>query len=402
MKILYIVTGSSPTYYSVAPLVTAARNAGHEVMLAAHEPWVKTAESIGLPTFCFTEEPLRTFMGVPLSGRPRQYVPMPADEQMVAQGHGFAKMALAGGEALRRLAEDWAPDLIVGSALAFSAMLLGARLKIPYVRHIENEIPVARIDAGAEEELRPELERLGLDALPRPDLLLDATPPSLRPADAPPAQPLRWIPSNPQRRLERWMYTRPEGRRRILITSGSRSLMFHDGGWSMPRLVTELTGMGADVLVAASPGNRDLTEHQIPDRIPAAEGFSRQVGDVRVGWIPLDAVAPTCDLVVNHGGTTTILTLLAAGVPQLIIPEGKPDYHRDTCAQSLSGFGAAKALRPREQEPGRDPGEVIAAACREILDEPRYAERAGALAAEMAAQPTPAEVVPMLEALASR
>lgn len=403
MRILFIVTGSQPTYFAVAPLATAARSAGHEVMLAAHEPWVKTAESIGLPTFCFTAEPMRHYMGLPITDDSRRSSPLPADEQMTGQGRGFARMGRAGLEPLLQFAGDWSPDLVVGSALCFSAMLLTARLGIPYVRLFENQIPIARIDAGAEEELRPDLEGLGLDRLPRPDLILDATPPSLRPSDAPaPAQPVRWIPSHPQRRLERWMYTRPEGRRRVLITSGSRSLMFHDEGWSMPLLVGELTAMGVDVLVAASPGNRELTGHRIPDRISVAERFGQDMGDVRVGWIPLDAVAPTCDLAVHHGGATTIPTLLVSGVPQLIIPEGKPDYHRDAMARSLSDFGAARALSPRAEGTGRDPGEVIAAACRDMLAEPGYAERAAFLAKEIAAQPTPAEIVPKLEALASR
>ncbi|MCO5967867.1 nucleotide disphospho-sugar-binding domain-containing protein [Actinoallomurus soli] len=406
MRILFVVTGSQPTYFSVAPLATAARNAGHQVMLAAHEPWVKTAESIGLPTFCYATEPIRKFMGLPdTRDDALRLPPTPPDEQMLGQGRGFARMGRAGLEPLLELAGDWAPDVVVGSALCFGAMLLTARLKLPYVRHIENQIPVARTDVGAAEELRADLERLGLDGLPQPDLILDATPPSLRPSDAPgPAQPLRWIPSNPQRRLERWVYNRPEGRRRVLITSGSRSLMFHDQGWGMRQLVGELTGMGVDVLIAASPGNRELTAHQIPDRISVAERFGQDMGDVRVGWIPMDAVAPTCDLAVNHGGATTVLTLLAGGVPQLIIPEGKPDYHRDAVAQSLSDFGAGRSLWPQAEgeAAGREPGEVIAAACRDMLAEPGYTERAHLLAKEIAAQPTPAEVVPMLEALISR
>ncbi|XKK61500.1 hypothetical protein HFP71_00390 [Streptomyces sp. ARC32] len=69
MKILFITTGSQATYYAAAPLATAARNAGHQVMLAAHEPWVETAEAIGLPTFCFTVDPIRHFMRITNPGK---------------------------------------------------------------------------------------------------------------------------------------------------------------------------------------------------------------------------------------------------------------------------------------------------------------------------------------------
>jgi glycosyltransferase len=311
---------------------------------------------------------------------------------MLDVGRGFARMASAGLGALLDLAEDWRPDLVVGSAMTYAAGLLATRLKVPYVRQAEYlRIPMASIDPGAEEELRPELERLGLAGLPEPALYIDATPPSLRPPHDPDAQSIRWIPSNPQRRLEPWMYTRPKGRHRVLITSGFRSLMFRTPGWSMPHLVDQLTQQGAEVLIAASPG--------------AAEKFGAELGDARVGWIPLDVVAPTCDLAVYHGGGTTATTFLTNGVPQLINPENPPEfpynYHRNAIAQAVSGFGAALTVMPREQGPDQDPGAVIAAGCQEILSTPRYAQQAQALATEIATLPTPCEVVHTLETLAA-
>jgi len=391
MKILFITTGSQATFYAAAPLATAARNAGHQVMFAAHEPWVETAEAIGLPTFCFTAEPIRHFMGLANPGKGLRFPVEHGDEAMIGQGRGFARMGLAGVESLLELAKDWPPDVVVGNSQSFSAMLLAAHLQVPYVRHIEYlGIPFSGIDPGAELELRPELDRLGLDGLLKPDLLLDATPPSLRPAGQAPTQSVRWIPSNPQRLLERWMYTRPEGRRRVLITSGFRSIMFRDPGWSMPLLVSELAKMNAEVLIAASPG--------------AAERFGSQLGDARIGWIPLDVAATTLDMAIHHGGATTATTFMTNGVPQLVIPENPaefwPNYHRKAIATAVSEFGAGKMLWPRAQDPDKAPGEVIAAAAREVLDDPSYAERTQFLAKEIASLPTQAEIVPMLEALA--
>ncbi|MFI9808915.1 glycosyltransferase [Streptomyces sp. NPDC052301] len=390
MKILFITTGSQATYYATAPLATAARNAGHQVILAAHEPWVETAEAIGLPTFCYTVDPIRHFMRITNPGRGLRFPRELGDDEMIGQGRGFARMGLAGVESLLELAKDWTPDVVVGSSQSYAAMLLAAHLKVPYVRHVEYlGIPVTGIDPGAELELQPELERLGLDGLLKPDLFIDSTPPSLRPAHDPAAQPMRWIPSNPQRRLERWMYTRPEGRRRVVITSGFRSLMFRDPGWSMPLLVSELNEAGAEVLIAASPG--------------AAERFGSELGDARVGWIPMDVAAATCDLAVHHGGATTATTFMANGVPQLIIPENPPEfppnYHREAIAKVISDFGAAKTLWPQAEQPDKAPGEVIAAACRELLETPSYTERTQFLAKEISTLPTPGEIVPKLEAL---
>jgi UDP:flavonoid glycosyltransferase YjiC (YdhE family) len=393
MKFLFITTGSQATFYAVAPLATAARNAGHQVILAAHEPWMETVEAIGVPTISFTSDTIRHFMKTVRPGKSLIFPKELGDEEMVGQGRGFARMACAGLNALQDLAEDWPPDVVIGSSMSYSAGLLATRLKVPYVRQAEYlAIPITGIDPGAADELRPELEHLGLSGLPEPALFVDATPPPLRPPHDPPAQSVRWIPNNPQRRLEPWMYTRPKGRRRVLITSGFRSLMFRDPGWSMPRLVSQLSQAGAEVLIAASPG--------------AAERFGAELGDARVGWIPVDVVAPTCDLAVHHGGGTTATTFMTNGVPQLIIPENPPEfpenYHRNAIAQALSGFGAGMTLNPQQQEPDKNPGEVIAAGCLEIFTNPQYTERAQALATEIASLPTPCEVVHKLESLAAQ
>ena len=346
MKFLFTAGGGQATIFAAAPLATAARNAGHEILLAADEPLLETAEAIGVPAVC---------------------TPHP----------GMTSARLG---ALLDLAEDWPPDLVVGG-LSYLPGVLAARLKVPYVRQAW-DVPRADMARRAEEELRPELDRLGLPGLPVPALFIDVCPPSLRPPNAPRAQPMRWIPRNRQRRLEPWMYTSPRGRPRVLITSGTRTLMLGLPGSSIRHLLDELALAGAEVLIAA-PGT-------------AAEKFGAELGDVRIGWIPLDVVSSSCDLVVHHGGATTAMTVMNAAVPHLIIPD---NGYGKAVAQAVSGSGAALMVEPQQEAPGQDPGEVIAAGCREVLSTPRYAQQARALAAEIAALPTPAEVVRTLETL---
>lgn len=357
MKLLFTVGGSQATVFGVAPLAAAARNAGHEILLAADEPLMEAAEAVGLPAVSITPERLRY-----------------GQDLMTAS----ARL-----DALLDLADAWPPDLVIGG-LSHVPRLIAARLKVPYVRQVWHIAPMAIRDRKAEEELRPELERLGLAELPEPALFIDLCPPSLRPPNTPDAQSMRWVPRIRQRRLEPWMYTRPKGRHRVLITSGTRNLMLDTPGSSVRDLVDRLASTGAEVLIAALPG--------------AAEKFGAELGDVRIGWISLDVVAPTCDLAVHHGGATTATTLINAGVPQVIIPDN--GYGR-AVAQAVSGFGAALMLDLQEEEPGQNPGEAIAACCREVLSNPRYAEQARALAAEIAALPDPSEVVRTLEALAA-
>ncbi len=347
MKILFTAGGSHSTVFSVAPLATAARNAGHEILLAADEPLMETAEAIGLPA-------------------------------VVTPG---PQMTSARLDALLDLAEDWPPDLVVGG-LSYLPGVLAAALKVPYVRQAWDIAAVLDVNSRALRELEPVLNRLGQTGLPEPALFIDVCPPSLRPAPASGPQSMRWIPRNRQRRLEPWMYTHPTGRHRVLITSGTRSLMLAAPGNSMRHLVGQLALAGAEVLIAAPQ--------------EAAERFGAELGDVRIGWIPLDVVAPTCDLAVHHGGAATAMTMMNAGVPQLILPE---NGYAKAVAQALSGFGAALTVLP-QQELDQDPVEVIAASCRELLSSCRYAKQARALAAEIATLPTPSEVVRKIETLA--
>jgi glycosyltransferase len=296
-------------------------------------------------------------------------------------GRGFARMAAATLDTLIDLAEGWPADLVVGGSMSYAAGLLGFRLKIPYVRQAWDIVPMTGPDSGAEDQLRSELERLGLAALPEPDLFIDVCPPSLQLPAIPGAQRMRWIAVNRQRRLEPWMFTRPKGRQRVLITSGTRSPLLRTPGSSMRDLVDQLAQAGAEVVIAAPEG--------------AAEKLGAELADVRVGWIPLDVVAPTCDLAVHHGGAITAMGLMAAGVPQLIVPE---NAHTKTVAQALSGFGAALAL---DLGPGsdQDSAKVIADGGQEILSSPYYAQQARSLASEIAALASPADLVPLMESL---
>jgi UDP:flavonoid glycosyltransferase YjiC (YdhE family) len=357
MRFLFTVGGSQAAVFGVAPLAAAARSAGHEILLAADEPLMAAAESVGLPAVCITPERMR-----------------------------FGQDAVTAAvriDALRELAQVWAPDLVVGG-LSPVPRVLAALLKVPFVRHIWHIAPMARRDRAAEAELRPELDRLGLSALPAPDVFIDLCPPPLRPAGAPVARSMRWVPRVRQARLQPWMYTRPEGRPRVLITAGTRNLVLDAAGSSLRALVDGLTRQGAEVLIAALP--------------EAAERFGPQLGDVRIGWIPLDVVAPTCDLAVHHGGATTAMTLVLAGVPQLVVPDN--GYGR-AVAEAVRDFGAALMVDRQQAESGGGAEAVIAAGCREILSDPRYAERTRALALEAASLPTPADVLAELEDLAA-
>jgi UDP:flavonoid glycosyltransferase YjiC (YdhE family) len=142
-------------------------------------------------------------------------------------------------------------------------------------------------------------------------------------------------------------------------------------------LVKKVERLDVELLVAA------------PDAM--AQRLGPLPGNVRAGWIPLDVVAPTCDIVVSHAGGTTVLGGMAHGVPQVLIP-----YLPYVVGYSerLTAYGAARMIQP-----GDDSAENIVGTCEEMLADPGYRERAREIAAEMAGLPLPARVVARLEQL---
>ena len=167
----------------------------------------------------------------------------------------------------------------------------------------------------------------------------------------------------------------------MCVTSGSRAAdgpvrerdfaFLHD-------LAASLTPLGVEVVIAA------------PEELARDLRPSLGVG-VRAGWVPLDVLAPTCDLVVHHGGGVTSMTAMHAGVPQLVIPQLT---HSVAPARRLAGYGAARVVLP-----GEVTADSCGSACEDLLSTASYGEAARALAGEIAALPRAAEVVIELERL---
>lgn len=377
MRVLMVAGASPATLFALVPLASALRNDGHDVLMASTEEMVPVAEKLGVPFAAVTDRSLASLLGTDRAGRP---VPRPdgLDAETRFAGRWFGRLAAASIDGLAELAGVWHPDLVVGGTSAYAAGLLAARLDVPHVRVTWDALDATDTHPHADEELAPELAELGLDRLPPPDLVLDVCPPSLRSPVAPPATALRWTPGNLQRRVEPWMLA-PGDRPRVCVTSGSRVAM--TGSVEFLQWLAEcVAGLGAEILVAAPED--------------AAPQLRAQLPGLRVGWLPLDVLAPTCDLVVHHGGGVTALTAMSRGVPQLVLPGLR--VFGDSW-QRLARSGAGIALPLGEQQL-----DGIAEACRELLGRDSHRTAAQGLAAEIADLPGPAAHVPRLVELASR
>ncbi len=91
-------------------------------------------------------------------------------------------------------------------------------------------------------------------------------------------------------------------------------------------------------------------------------------------WVPQADVMPHAKAMVSHGGSGTLRAGLAAGIPQVVLPlfADQPDN-----AERVDALGAGIA-------PGRD---GLADAVERVLDDPRYAARAAAVATEIRTLP---------------
>ncbi|MFF4949541.1 nucleotide disphospho-sugar-binding domain-containing protein [Streptomyces chattanoogensis] len=382
MRLLFVAGPDPSDIYAVAPLATAARAAGHQVLMSTPKELTPVVTGVGLPTVATTTTPIPDIRATRRSGE-REVVPDDVDhpEFIRYTGRWFGRLAAETLVRLREVAAAWRPDVVVTGPHAYAGALLAHELSVPWIRHTWTVLDTVGIHVGSEGELAPELAELGLDRIPGPDLLIDNCPPGIRPADASPAQQIRHVPVNAQCPAEPWMYTR--GKRRRVCVTGGRTAALDDDLELIRGMVRQLAEWDAEVVIPA------------PRKV--AHALRAEFGDIRAGRIPLDVLLPTCDLIVHHAGGVPGLTGLTAalsGVPQLLMPQEKKAR---TAARLVAEYGAAVTLLPDEVST-----DSVGKGIRELFSAPTYADRAQALAQEIARMPSPAEVLGTVEHLARR
>lgn len=193
--------------------------------------------------------------------------------------------------------------------------------------------------------------------------------------------PVRYVAYNGRAEVPEWLRT-PAERPRVCLTPG---ISFGDvlGMHLVPiaESIEAMADLDVEVEVVATIGDDDVDKlGTLPDNVRAA------------GFVPLHALAPTCSAVIHHGGFGTWSTAALYGVPQLVVTIRHGDLW-------------AKARRTAEAGAGllRHATEVTVDSLREdvtrLLTDPAIGEAAGRLRHEMAATPSPVDVVPEIERL---
>jgi UDP:flavonoid glycosyltransferase YjiC (YdhE family) len=354
----------------MVPLAQAFRDAGHQVLWATAASGLSLVEEAGLETerAGLHGEQLAQVQG----GLRSRAAALPPPERAAFMfptmfGEALTPPMLAD---LLPIAERFRPDLMVHEHAELASPVVGAALGVPSATHAFGGAVPAAFLAEAGTRTAHLWEGLGLDqpsyAGCFESAYLDICPPSVQgvPLDhVAVRRPLRPVPWS-GRPHELGGLARPL----VYFTLGTVS----NASPVLEVAVRSLARLPVQLLVTVGP-----------DGDPAALG---QVSDnVRVErWVPQAQLLPRCDVVVSHAGSGTFLGALAAGVPQLCLPQAADQFRN---AEAGVRAGVALSLAPHEAD-----GEAIAAATRRLLDEPAFAEAARTVQAEIAAMPSPAEV----------
>jgi glycosyltransferase len=369
----------------MVPLAHAARLAGHQVLFAGSGVTLKAAAGAGLPV-------LDAGRGQDLEGVHRAFVSNPANHALPPQEAVRAFVGMMSGigqamlPALVDTARGWGADAVVtpawlpwgvlaARASGALAVLHGIGLRYPMVPWMADEVPqfVRELGVGefpghcdAEVALAPEsLERYSPTA----------------PGEVPfPVLPMRPCTYNGSGQLPEWTVRRAD-RPRIAVTMGTATAV---RGWPqvLKAVVEGTADLDAEVMLL--PGGVDVESMvgPLPEHIKV------------VDFVPLSAILPMCDALVHHSGMNSMLSALAAGVPQVALPVSAGDSPVNAMVVGTRGAGIAV-----EREAATP--EAIGKALREVLQESSYRTASEDVAAEMARMPAPHTVVERLAGLAA-
>jgi UDP:flavonoid glycosyltransferase YjiC (YdhE family) len=173
--------------------------------------------------------------------------------------------------------------------------------------------------------------------------------------------------------------------RPIVVTWGETMALLDERLMLSVRFAQALADGTAPVLVAAPPAQRRLISTQLA-AIPSSR--VRVVDDTQLPDVLAHAAA-----VVSQGGAGTVLTGLAAGVPQVVVGQ-LPDHL--AIGRRVAAAGAGIALTPAEASDA-----VVREAVATVLADPGFAAKARVIARENAARPVPADLVAPLRRLAT-
>lgn len=346
------------------------QRAGHDLRVATHPSFGRWVEACGLTVLPAGRSEAEVVAAT---------AALPAHERSIREFTtewvpAFARDVLGS-------VKDWHPDLVVNEEGEHGGPLLAALLDVPGVTHSwPAPVRPPEVRAALADALKDVWRAFGRNppAQEWADHYLDCCPPPLqtsdietvtgvatvRPSlfDGPPLPPAPWLED----------VVAPV----VFVTLGTVPLFAR--AEVLRFIVDAIRSVAGTVIVATGP----LPETVVP------RGPQVHVAP----YVPLSAVLPLTDLVVCHGGASTSVACLLAGVPQLVIAQGAPSQHRVAAAIAKAGLGIVFSAVPL----GPD---ALAAAASKLLSDSDVTDRIRAALAILDRLPPPEEVADYLTGL---
>jgi UDP:flavonoid glycosyltransferase YjiC (YdhE family) len=384
MRVLFTSTHGYGHAMPMLPLAVACRDAGHQVL------WVTNGAAVGLVRDAGIQVRVAGLDGDALHQalqdlRARASRLPPSERAAYMYPEMFAStFAPAMLEGLLPVAEDFAPDVMVHEHGELAAPLVAAVLQVPCLTHAFGGAIPASFVAEAGDRLAEHRRALALPPVSFAGCFdagyLDICPTSVQTVSldhVPVRQPLRPLPHRPPDR-----HPLP----RVLLEDDPRPLVYVTFGTeTVPAstVATTLTALGrlaVRVLATTGPRLDPTSLGPVPPNV-VVERF-----------VPQSEVLPRAAAVVSHSGSGTFLAALAAGLPQLCLPQAADQFRNAAGGQRA---GAVLVLTPAEATV-----DTIEETARRVLTDDNLRAAAERVSEEIAAMPAPDEVVHVLEAVA--
>jgi glycosyltransferase (activator-dependent family) len=420
MRVLFTTFAARSHFFAQVTVASALRTAGHEVIVASQPDLTDDIVAAGLPAVTVgpvlnlepeTQQANESFNDRNLGGLAMSNTRHDPFTWEKALGMFTAMTSFVFQnvcpepmvDELVELAVGWKPDLIVWDPLtlggpvaarisgaAHARLLFGpdqvARNRAAF-RGLLAQQPTGRHDDPLTEWLAWTLERNGGSAAEIGEEMvvgqwtIDPTPTSMRaPLDLL-YVPVRYVPYNGRSALPGWLREPRSFPRRLCLTLGVSLGEVPDGGTVAARDVIAAVDCLDVEVVATLPIDLLVRLGKLPPNVRA------------VDFVPLNALLPSCDAIVHHGGSGTFMTALSHGVPQLIVPDMMWDSMEKSLA--LADCGAGTFVNdPEELSVERLRDHIVS-----ILDDPSFAVGAARVRTEIVGTPSPNDIVPVLEKL---
>lgn len=386
MKVWFSIIPGHGHFFPLLPLARALGEAGHDVAFGTSASYGETIRRHGFEAF---EVGLDYTQGSAMGEGDDPGAPV---EQLM-----FVDGPPAILDSYLSLFEHERPDVMVFDPIEMGGMVAAEAAEIPYAAamnalrtgvlpgrlpfdiderfqfiqaHITGPERALREKAG----LAPDTDRLLVESMYDRTLILNMAPPSLD------AWPLDWKshtahPLRPEVHMSdddgAWLESIPTDRRVISVSLGT---LF--GTPELYRTAVEAALATGHYVVAATSFDFGI-DHP-----------SLKILD----WVSMDRLMEVTDLFVHHGGWGSTVAAMASGTPSVLIPLGA---EQPIQAVRLAATGAGTWI------PGDKIADDLQPAIEAVLDNDVYRLNAQRLQKEIAEMPPAAEVVPLLERLAS-